>query len=321
MDEIGKFSNELQKHIDGGSQDCPFQKLFYELATSFRKTLGDSKPKAILRESSRPLATRETPTSTSTPTPRSGAAAITIDSDPEDEFCSTPTPMIYRSGNGKKRPLNTPENSPNKTRRTEKSLPYSVGRLPQPTFFTLPEIRQVIHRGYISLPGQVDPKAIEELIRQSMAHWGDVTRTFLARTKELCQNAVSEQVQKAFRHRQDTTYYNEILNICDEFLEEILARYGDQAVRMLDWELAKPKTLNERAMGVARQEALDLLTLERRKVLATPYLEELERKTNKQSDLSRDERLAKVPNERLAPETYGPELNAIAVSENHQKIP
>lgn len=317
MEEIGKFSIELQKHIDGGSQECPFQKQFHELAIHFRAQLANSKPKVVLREppgSSRRLPTRETPNGsmTSTPTPGSGGPAITIVSDSEDDSRAIQTPRLHRAGT--KRPLQTPENSPNKTPRTENTTVI------QSKYFTLPEVRQIIHRGYISLPGQIDPKAIEELIRISMHHFQKLADDFLSQIKELCQNTILEQVQDVFGHRQTTVYFAEILKICDDFLEDALAEQAEIAKRILKWELTKPKTLNERAMSEARNEAQTLLLSERRKVLAEPFLEEFEGRGNKQPNVTtREERLAKVPNEKLVPETFGPELRAMAVRNNDSR--
>ena len=318
MDELGKFSVELQKHIDGGSQMCPFQKQFHELAIRFRHALANTKPKAVLREattSSRTIPTRETPNGsvTSTPTPGPRGPPITIDIDSDDDSHAVRTPVVHRSGN--KRPFYTPNDSPNKMPRTESTFTQSSTKSTQSKYFTLPEVRQIIQRGYISLPGQIDPKAIEELIRLSMLHWGELADNFLAQTKKLCQNTILEQVREVFGHRQHTAYFAEILTICDNFLEESLAEQVQVAKRVLKWELAKPKTLNERAMSEARDEAQALLLSERRKVLAEPFLEEQEEKNTKQSNAtSRDEKLAKVPNDKLVPEAFGPELKAMAVS-------
>lgn len=316
MDEVGRFSIELQRHIDGGSQMCLFQKHFHELAIKFRQMLANTKPKALLREPTgtpRRLPTGETPNGSinGTPTPGARGPPINIDSD-ADEGHVAPTPNIHRSGT--KRPSYTPDSSPNKMPRIDNPFTQPLMKSAQSKYFSLTEVRQIIHRGYISLPGQIDPKAIEELIRLSMQHWEQLADSFLAQTKKLCQDTILEQVQEVFGHRQQTAYFAAILKICDDFLEEALADQVQVAKRILKWELAKPKTLNERAMTEARHEAQALLLSERRKVLAEPFLDEQEEKSNKQATASsRDEKLARVPNDKLAPETFGPELKAMAV--------
>ena len=321
MEELGKFSMQLQKHIDGGSQMCPFQKDFHDLAMRFRQFLSNTKPKLKLRDAgvySRALPTRETPNGSmaGTPTPMSrmrpppDASDIIDVSDDEDQ----PSPTLYRSGN--KRAYQAKTESPKKLQRVE-SLPTqpSPVSIAQPKNFTLSEVRKIIQRGYISLPGQVDPKAIEELIRQSMQHWEKPVQEFFAQTKELCQNTVITQAQAAFGHRNQTGYFEKILNICEAFLEDALAEQLQIAQRVLSWELTKPKTLNEHAMYQARDEATILLRSQRRKVLAEPFLDELEEKSGKRSTGAlRDEKLAKVPDNELVPETFGPELKAMAVS-------
>ena len=83
----------------------------------------------------------------------------------DDEY--DPSPPMPRSGN--KRVMGTTTETPNKFQRGG-SMSYN-SHLAQQKCFELPEVRDIIHRNYISLPGQVDPKAIEELIRLSMQHW------------------------------------------------------------------------------------------------------------------------------------------------------
>ncbi len=321
-EELARFSMQLQKHIDGGSQICLFQRDFHELATHFRQILADSKPILKIREGGfAPLPTRETPSGSIAGTPcppsrarNSQAANLVIDvSDDED----MPSPPVPRSGN--KRANRSAQESPSKIQRVEN---YSNQPSSMPTtrskWFGLLEVRKIIQRGYISLPGQVDPKAVEELIRLSMEHWQKPLEEFLAQVKELCGNTISKQVQDIFGHRSQTKYFDQILEACESFLEEAFGEQLQIAYRLLSWELAKPKTLNERNMAIARDAASALLQSQRRKVLAERYVEEQEERSGKRSTGSlRDERLAKVSDTELLPETFGCELKAMAVSFIH----
>ena len=317
-EELSKFSVQLQRHIDGGSQICPFQKDFHELATQFRQSLSNTKPILKLREFA-PLPTRETPNGSTVGTPcpvsRSRGSQDTnfvVDiSDDED----APSPVVQRSG--KKRVNGSVLESPSKVLKTETfSLPSR--QTTQSRCFTLPEVRRIIQRGYISLPGQVDPKAIEELISQSMEHWKKPLEAFFVQVSALCKNTVLQQVEGVFGHRQQTRYYNEILEVCDLFLEEACAEQFKIAERLLSWELSKPTTLDERTMELARTAATNLLLSQRRKILADRFLSEQEEKSGKRSGGPlRDEKLAKVPDHELTVETFGPELKAMAVSPHH----
>ena len=320
-EELGKFWMQLQKHIDGGSQSCPFQKDFHEIAMQFRHNLTNTKPILKLRDAavlSRVLPTRETPNSSVavTPTPthwtRGPLDTSTIIDVSDDEDTSSPT--LHRLGN--KRANNVPSESPRKLQRTGSvsAQPSSMQKI-QSKCFTLFEVRKIIHRGYISLPGQVDPKAIEELIRLSMEHWHKPLNDFFTNLKSLCKNTVMEQVQNVFGHRCQTKYFDEILEICDVFMEQAMADQFQTAQRLLSWELAKPKTLNERAMDQARDSATTLLRSQRRKILAERFLDEQEEKSGKKSTVAQsDEKLGKLPDDELVPEMFGPELNPMPVS-------
>ena len=319
-EELSKFSMQLQKHIDGGSQICPFQKDFHELATQFRQSLAKTKPILKLREFP-PLPTRETPNGSTagTPCPVSRSrgyqdTSFVVDiSDDED----TPSPVVQRSG--KKRVNGSILESPSKVQKMETPLSHLSSRqTTQSRCFTLPEVRKIIQRGYISLPGQVDPKAIEELISQSMEHWNKPLEAFFVQVATLCKNTVLQQVESVFGHRQQTRYYDEILEVCDFFLEEACAEQFKIAERLLSWELSKPTTLDERTMELARTAATNLLLSQRRKILAERFLSEQEEKSGKRSGGPlRDEKLAKVPDDELTVETFGPELKAMAVSLRH----
>ena len=312
-EELGNFKHQLQKHIDGGSQMCPFQKDFHELAMHFRQELLTTKPILRLRDGGvnpRVLPTRETPNGsmagTPTPTPTHGIhdnrTPIHIS---DDEEALSPT--LQRQGN--KRANKAPLDTPRKVQRTENVCAQSPATQKiMSKCFTLMEIRTIIHRGYISLPGQLDPKAVEELIRLSMLHWQTPLEHFFASLKSLCQNTVMEQLQDVFGHRSQTQYFDTILDTCKTFLEKAIEDQLQLAQRILDWEMAKPKTLNEGAMEQARVAATELLKSQRRKVLAEPFLEDQEGKgcVKKLTGPQREERLAKVPDHELVQETFGP---------------
>lgn len=319
MGELGRFRTALEKQIDGESQMCPFQNRFHNLATRFRQTLANTKPLLKFRDAgllARRLTTGETPKGrvggTPTPKPRMQAPAISVDTESGDESEVNSPMATHKSGS--KRPFNTPDHTPSKSQRVDSGFTQTSPSKVQSRCFTLPEVRNVIHRGYISLPGHVEPKAIEELIRLSMAHWEEPVDYFLDQTKKLCQQTVFELVQTIFKHRRNTSYFTKILSVCDTFLEDALEIQLQLVKRILGWELSKPKTLNERAMYQARHDAQTLLLSHRRKVLALPFVDEQEEKTERKSlGAQREENFSKVPDSELVPETFGPELKAIAV--------
>lgn len=323
MGELLKFEQMIEKNIDGGSQAYPFQKEWNQLALQFRKMLADSKP--ILKFPTPPTpahsqSTRDTLSfgsiaGTPTPAARNGAGpiAIDIDSDDDDVDCK-PTPVVHRSV--KKRPHTSTQSTPTKYPRTVNGFSRpATADMVHSKCFDLAELRGIIQDAYIGLPDEVDPKATERMIHLSMAHWQGPVELFLNKTKGLCEEMVFRQVEAVFGHRQMTSYYEQIMEICDSFFKKALEEQLRLAKRVLSWESMKPNTLNDRAMNMARDEALALLQSRSRMVRATAFIEEQEAKSGKiTAGPARAEKVAKVTDGQLVPEVYGVEIKAMSVS-------
>ena len=319
LGELMKFEKVLQKNIDGGSRDYPFLKAWNEKAMHFRKVLADTKPVMVLPFQSRVLqqpSMPDTPSSSTqeTPTPTSRVtAAIAIDSDDED-LPTEPTPTP-RSAAKRAHPSTqtTPIKSRRSTNTTPRSAPVSVKV--QSKRFVLSEVRSIIQDAYVGdIPEQIHPKAIEEMIVLSMAHWQEPLDQFLKETQGLCEGMVFEQVEAVFGHRQNTRYFDLILEICQTFFEEAFSQQRQLLKRILTWEMSKPKTLNEEAMGLARDKALTMLQAYSRELRAHEYIEEQESRSGKPSSgAARRDKVAKVTDGQLKPEMHGREILAMSV--------
>ena len=130
----------------------------------------------------------------------------------------------------------------------------------------------------------------------------------------LVQTTVGGQLQDIFRHRIASKIFDDVRSVCSDFLNDALIEQYKTAERVLNWELSKPKTLNEPVLFIARDSATTLLRTERRKILAEPYLEALEEKLGRQfTGAQREEKMAKMSESEFEKETFGPELRALAV--------
>lgn len=313
MAELGNLERALEKQIDGGSQVNSFQKDCNILARNFRKALADSRPVLVLTPNpqtpSRGHVSRGTGSSsmsgTPTPAPRGNATPIPIESDEDDVPCD-PSPVIGRSG--QKRPLTSTQYSPNKTPRTVNSAPRS-SRL-----FTLKEVRDIIEDAYIGgLPGRVDPKATERMIVMSMTHWEKPVNEFLDGTKAICKDMVCEQIQTIFGKYVKTKFYEKVKAIWESFFEQVMSRQRQLVLQLLKWEMAKPKTLNDEAFGLAEAKALTMLQNKRRETRAGAYLDGQEAVTGKPTTgQTRIERIGKVSDAQLGPDEYKKEIGAMS---------
>lgn len=321
MGELGEFKKEIEIQIDGGSQFNSFQKGWNRLAKNFRKDLADTRPVLVLlpdpqtpshshRHRSRGTG-NSCSSGTPTPAPKRHTTPIPIESDEEDVPCK-PNPIVQRSG--QKRPLASGMHTTNKIPRTVNGTPRSAA-VSSSRRFKLKEVRDIIQDAYIGLPNQIDPKATERMIVMSMSHWEEPVNDFLDGTKVLCQDMVAEQVQKVFGKYAKTLFHDRVNQICGLFFEQVMPRQREIAMQALKWEMAKPETFNDEALGLAEAKALTLLQTKRRENRAGAYLDEQEAMTGKPTTgQTRIEKISKISDAQLGPDEYENEIKAMSVS-------
>ena len=319
LGELMKFEKDLQKNIDGGSRTYPFQKTWDTKAQEFRNLLAGTRPVIRMAPPLRySINGRDTPSaSQETMAPGSGASrntmTIDLDSDDDDDVDMQGTPT-HRPGS--KRPHKSSQSSPVKLPRTSPTAPNPsmCSTKIQSKNFELLEVRSVIQDAYVGgIPGQIHPQAIEDMVKASMAHWQEPVEMFLQSTQQLCETMVSDQVYAVFGHHQNTRYFDIILEICKTFFDDAFLQQRQLNQRILAWELSKPKTLNDEAMSLARDKAMALLRDRSRDIRALNFIEEQENKTGKFTQGHvRKEKISKVQDKDLKPETFHRELYAMS---------
>lgn len=321
MGELNKFEREIEKQVDGGSQVNSFQKEWNRLAMDFRKDLTNTRPVLVMlpnpQTPSHSHSSRGTGSSsmsgTPTPAARVDTTTIAIDSD-DDDLPENPisSPVVQRPG--QKRPLASAQYTPHKIPRTLNNTPRSAA-MSNSRRFHLSEVRDIIQDAYIGLPNQIDPKATERMIVMSMEHWEEPVNRFLTGTKQLCEEMVFEQVEKVFGKYTKTLFYEKVMEICESFFEKVCSQQRQLVMQILKWEMSKPKTLNDEALDLAEGRALTLLQTKRREARAGAYLDEQEAKLGKQtSGQARIEKISKLSDAQLGPETFNREIAAMSVS-------
>lgn len=127
---------------------------------------------------------------------------------------------------------------------------------------------------------------------------------------------IFEQIQKVFGKYAKTLFYDKIMQICESFFEKVMAQQRQLVLRVLSWEISKPKTFNEEALELASEKALTLLQTKRHEIRATTFLDEQEAKTGKTtSGQARVEKASKITDATLGPDLYAKEIRAMSVSQ------
>ena len=316
LEQILKLEADLKSHFNGGSAEYPFQKDWKNLVLEFRKIMAESRPKMVLSNPNTPYraASQATDELPGTPTPAGRNPPITIDSD-DDDFPQKPTPVFHRSGSKRTRTDST-QFTPHKFQRLSDIPSYSSNTNKEEFAkrFYLPEIRGYINDATIGLPGQIDPKATDRMIKISMAHWEKPLEQFLNRTGELCRALIVERVTDAFENWVQTPFYAQMLALCESFFDEVLHQQRQLARRILDWELTRPMTFDEEGMRSATQKALSDIQKKQFNARANIWLEKQERNGKVSTGSNRVDKLSKITEAQIGPDPYAQEVIAMGVS-------
>ena len=315
--KLMRFEFELTKHFDGGFQDCSFQREWHHVSLEFREALKSLYPLVTVTSTQTPSRRAQSSTNfggvPSTPTPIRHSAPISVDSDTDSEK-PVKRGSAPRQRLSQKRPHPSTQSTPQKAPRMSE-IPVSRVENPSRKQFELGEIRRILEDHYIGLPGETDPKATELMIKLSMAHWEDSVIGYVSTSGRLCEAMIYERVLAVFGHLQNTQFYSELTDVCADFLAKAIDDQRKIAKQILGWELKKPKTLNEVAIEVAKENAIEYLKQKRRESLAKTYLDQEEERTGKQTTgLVRQDKIAKVTDAQLGPDPYSLEIKVMGVS-------
>lgn len=335
LEKILFLENDLRCHIDGGSEEYPFQKELYAVAVQFRNTIAFSYPRLSLADliavpkSSSQLAYRLS----ATPTPSANRSfdVIPLDSDEDNEamqkLTQTPSPVKRKQAS-----LNTAQSTPSKRSRLDNIPRHVPGQdsasnsfnisgtsidrtAPYATRFTLPGIRSILQDAQIGLPNQIDPKATKRMIKDSLAHWDKPLEVLLDFTRDACRSMILQRASLVFGLWHGTRCFDLVMEICQSFFDEHFEEQVSSAKRALRIERQAALTLHEDAMRTASEAALTTLEHACRNERAKALLKMQDPEWDfKLSDRAKMERLSKVTDAQLGPNPYLQELRAIAVS-------
>ncbi|MCJ1463834.1 hypothetical protein MMC07_002443 [Pseudocyphellaria aurata] len=265
---------------DGEVPGCFFWKDWITLAMTFRGIMAESRP--VLRMDS------IDPGGVLTPTKKRHQETIELSDDISD------------TGN--------PFRSDRKRRRT--SVPSSDK--PFATKFSLRQIRDIIREGVPGLPGQIDTRTVDRVIRMSLQKWDKPLDQFLGRVEQLCNDMFMKLLDRNFGCWRATLLYPRVVEICSSFLKDAMAFQRKAAERALQLELHKPASFNAEGLRTAEEKALNQIEADRRQYRASEYVRLQDQRNLKGSNgLSREDRVGKVSDAQLGSDAYSQEVHLI----------
>lgn len=293
MQSLNDFETNIKKLIDGDisifiDREIPgsfFWKDWNNLAMTFRGVMAESRPVLLMRDPTDPVGV---------PTPIQQRHPETIEL--EDDFSDTETGSRF----GRKR------------RRTS----VASSDRPFATKFSLRQIREIMREGVPGLPGQIDTRTVDRVIRLSLQKWDKPLDQFLSQVEQLCRDMFMKHANQIFGRWRVTGLYTRVVEICSSFLKDAMASQRKAAQRALKLELHKPASFNAEGLKMAEEQALDQIMTNRHSYRATIFVRHQEQRNVKGSGgLSREDRIGKVSETQLGPDPYSQEVHLIGVSQ------
>jgi hypothetical protein len=127
--------------------------------------------------------------------------------------------------------------------------------------FTLEQIGECNERrNSTHIPGQIAPRAIEDLNRKSVSHWKKPALEFVGHVGSIVKEEVKALAASVFSENQKTEMYTVALNAVEEFLERALEDQKEEVVKTYRMEQEHPLTLDEE--GLTREKAKEMKNLD-----------------------------------------------------------
>ncbi|PYH78166.1 Dynamin family protein [Aspergillus uvarum CBS 121591] len=307
---LNNFREHVQAHMDGGSADYPLLKMWFHLATDFKRVLIHTRPTVgILSQAE----DRE----------KAMKNQKDDDSDSEVTIVHPPTPA--------KRKALTHGDTPDAKRRFTPDLgrisstsPFDkVSReIKKFTWEDIRECNETASRG--CLPDQIDPKAIEILNQRSVEHWKVPLMIFLDESHDLVKKILLEQIDEVFVQYQRTNLYREIRRIVEQYLQKLHQQHIDWAEEVYEMEHNKPFTMNRIALEQAKNHGFSVLVRARNSGRYGMYQDRIGRYP--EGDIRRDNELKSMiekPQELeeiLGPDQYLPEMRIMAYARGYYDV-
>ena len=211
--------------------------------------------KSLLRELRAQLRAERPRISFSTPGYVKKSISIDIDDGDEDGRSATPIPRSLFETPSKKRKVDksdfpTPLQAGRSASKTPRKSSYMKAEgVVDSTSNTIPlkldRIKEMFDRRSTSgLPDQVDPKATEQLIKDSLVGWQGLVENLLSRVFDLIKHRIGTSIVDTLFARRGTRLFTDTNNIVVTLVKSLLREEEKRILYLVSCEMHKPITYN-----------------------------------------------------------------------------
>jgi hypothetical protein len=301
--KLNHLKDQLRAHIDNGSAQFPFLKIWGNISKDFQRALLRTRPTVqLLAHSDKMIIpiTREDANSDCEMTAGQRSVGDKINRKRKTP-CDRPTPS---------------ELKPEQPSTLKPSGYYTehFNRFDHPArTFTWDEIREINEDSYrAGIPDPTDPKAVDVMNQMSVEHWDKPMQAFLEATYQLVRNLLMKQLEEVFTPDYQTSLYEELERITGNYLQTLHKEHLRHAQEKYNIEHNKPFTMAIQALEQATENAEKYLKARRHEARSHCFLD-LQGKIP-QGDPRRDAEIKKLTAAELGPDRFVQELKMMAVS-------
>ncbi|CAD0115099.1 unnamed protein product [Aureobasidium uvarum] len=249
LEALTTFRITVEKHSQGVHPYNEMHNSLKDLANTFHANLQGLRPGLVVATPETFRQAIEAPT-------------FSLLSD-DDEGGGTPCPSVEPSKSNKKRraEFNTPTTSTAKKIKSDVATPRnSSAPTTMKKTFRLLEVRETLSKlTASSVPGGVDPLAVDHLRKQTLAGWAQPMLEFINSVHQEIQSTLDQLLEEACAQWLNTAFFSEARKIVKAFVVNAMRDQLQQAKRALDLEQRKPLTLNTEGFKHHHDKELQIL--------------------------------------------------------------
>ncbi|KAG9693142.1 P-loop containing nucleoside triphosphate hydrolase protein, partial [Aureobasidium melanogenum] len=246
LEALTTFRVAVEKHAQGAYPHNEMHNSLKGLANTFHSNLQKLRPGLIVATPEEFRQAAETPT-------------FSLLSD--DDAIGTPCPSIEpRSQKKRRADFDTPTTSTAKKIKSDVTPRNSSTSITKKKTFRLLEVRDTLSKlTASSVPGEVDPLAVDHLRKQTLVGWEQPMLEFVNSVHQEIQNTLDHLLEEACAQWLNTAFFTEARKIVKAFVANAMRNQLQYAKRALDLEQRKPLTLNTDGFKYHHDKELQIL--------------------------------------------------------------
>ncbi|KAL4970876.1 putative dynamin GTPase [Aspergillus stella-maris] len=293
------LKDQIRCHIDGGSRKYPLQKLWLKVAEDFKRALVKTRPTVKLLSESE-------------------LQRVAVDGN-EDSECE----VVQQTPIKRKAPGDPPALNPSDTARVTKPSGYhtsSFDAFVSPAkVFSWEEIQETnSDSASAGIPQQINPKALEVMVKISVQHWNGPMMAFINASHKLVSTMLLKQVEKCVVKYQQTELYRQLRKIIEVYLQSLRVEHLEHTGEIYQIEYNKPFTMANSALVRAIDDAQKLLETSRLDARKRQFLKNMGRWPDDAS--RRENEMRKIGVAELGVDRFAQELKIMAETRGYYEV-